>query len=48
MEIASLGLTWWLTQFFGVDGNYRHIWNDLDGLEGKTSALNLRLILLLE
>jgi len=48
MEIASLGLTWWLSSFFGVNGNYRYIWNDLDGLEGSTSALNLRLMLLLE
>ena len=48
MEVAALGLTWWLTPFFGVNGNYRYIWNDLDGLKGKTSALNLRLMLLLE
>ena len=48
MDIASLGLTWWLTPFFGVNGNYRYIWNELDGLKSRTSGLNARLMLLLE
>jgi len=48
MQIASFGVAWWLTPFFSVDLNYRYIWNEIDGLEGKTSGLNSRLVLLLE
>jgi phosphate-selective porin OprO/OprP len=48
MDIASLGLTWWLTPFFGVNANYRYIWNELDGLQSNASGLNARLILMLE
>ena len=48
MDVASLGLTWWATPFFGVSANYRYIWNELDGLEGESSGLNARLMLLLE
>jgi phosphate-selective porin OprO/OprP len=48
MDIASLGLTWWATPFFGVSANYRYIWNELDGVEGTSSGLNTRLMLLLE
>ena len=48
MDIASLGLTWWLTPFFGVNANYRYIWNVLDGLRSTASGLNARLMLLLE
>ena len=48
MDIASLGLTWWATPFFGLNANYRYIWNQLDGEEGTSSGLNTRLVLLLE
>jgi phosphate-selective porin OprO/OprP len=48
MDIASLGLTWWATPFFGVSANYRYIWNELGGAEGTSSGLNTRLMLLLE
>jgi phosphate-selective porin OprO/OprP len=48
MDIASLGLNWWLTPFFGFNANYRYIWNTLDGEEGTSSGLTARLILLLE
>jgi phosphate-selective porin OprO/OprP len=48
MDIASLGLTWWATPFLGVNANYRYIWNVLDGVEGTSSALNMRLMLMLE
>jgi len=48
MDIASLGLTWWATPFFGVSANYRYIWNTLDGVEGTSSGLNTRIMLLLE
>jgi phosphate-selective porin OprO/OprP len=48
MDIASLGMTWWLTPFFGVNANYRYIWNELDGREGTSSGFNGRLIIMLE
>ena len=48
MDIVSLGLTWWATPFFGISANYRYIWNELDGVEGTSSGLNTRLMLLLE
>ena len=48
MDIASLGLTWWLTPYFGVNANYRYIWNELGGLEGTSSGLNTRLMIMLE
>jgi phosphate-selective porin OprO/OprP len=48
MDIASLGLTWWLTPFFGVNANYRYIWNELGGAKGTASGLNTRVMLLLE
>jgi hypothetical protein len=48
MDIASLGLNWWATPFFGVNFNYRYIWNERHGLEDTSSGLNGRIILLLE
>jgi phosphate-selective porin OprO/OprP len=48
MDIASLGLTWWLTPIFSVGMNYRYIWNTRLGVEGTSSGLNTRLVLLLE
>jgi phosphate-selective porin OprO/OprP len=48
MDIASLGLSWWLTPFFSVGMNYRYIWNTRLGVEGTSSGLNTRLVLLLE
>lgn len=48
MDIASLGLNWWLTPFFAVNVNYRYIWNELGGEEGTSSGMNTRIILLLE
>ena len=48
MQIASAGLDWWLTPFFGVMLDYRYIWNELGGVEGASSGLNGRIVLLLE
>jgi phosphate-selective porin OprO/OprP len=48
MDIASLGLTWWLTPFFALGANYRYIWNELGGEEGTSSGFNSRIVLLLE
>ena len=48
MDIASLGVSWWLTPFFSVGMNYRYIWNTRLGVEGTSSGFNGRLLLLLE
>lgn len=48
MDVASIGLTWWATPFFGVNVNYRYIWNELGGEKGTSSGLNTRLMLMLE
>lgn len=48
MDIASLGANWWLTPIFSVGLNYRYIWNTRQGVEGTSSGLNARLVLLLE
>ncbi len=48
MDIASLGLTWWATPFFGLNANYRYIWNELDGVDGRSSGFNTRVMLMLE
>ena len=48
VDIASLGLTWWLTPIFSVSANYRYIRNDRLGVQGGSSGFNSRLLLLLE
>jgi phosphate-selective porin OprO/OprP len=48
MDIASAGLTWWLNPIFGVNVNYRYIWNELNGIEGTSSGFNSRLVLILQ
>ena len=48
MDIASLGLNWWLTPFFGINLNYRYIWNTRNGVEDTSSGFNSRVVLLLE
>ena len=48
MDIASLGISWWLTPFFSVGMDYRYIWNTRLGAEGTSSGLNSRILLLLE
>ena len=48
MDVASLGLTWWLTPIFSVSGNYRYVWNTLGGVDGTSSGFNARLLLILE
>ena len=48
MDVASLGVSWWLTPFFSLGMNYRYIWNTRLGEEGTTSGLNTRVVLLLE
>jgi len=48
MQIASLGLNWWLTPFFSLGANYRYIWNELDGVQGTSSGLMTRILLMLD
>ena len=48
LDILSAGLTWWLNPIFGVNINYRYIWNELDGNEGTSSGINSRLLLILQ
>ena len=48
LNIASAGLTWWLNPIFGLNLNYRYIWNELDNVEGTSSGINSRLILVLQ
>ena len=48
MQIATLGLNWWLTPFFTVNVGYRYIWNEQYGLEGTSSGFLSRIILVLE
>jgi phosphate-selective porin OprO/OprP len=48
MDIASLGLNWWLSPIFSINANYRQIWNTRVGIEDTSSGFNTRVILLLE
>jgi phosphate-selective porin OprO/OprP len=48
MNIASAGISWWLTPFFNVNLNYRYIWNTRYGVQDSSSGFNSRLVLLLE
>lgn len=48
LDIASAGLTWWLSPIFGITLNYRYIWNELDGVKGESSGINSRLMLILQ
>jgi len=48
VQIASLGLNWWLTPFFSLGANYRYIWNELDGVKGTSSGFTTRILLMLD
>jgi phosphate-selective porin OprO/OprP len=48
MRTFSLGLNWWLNQIFSVSVNYRLITLDRFGVEGDSSGVNARVVLLLE
>ena len=48
MDILSLGFSWWLTPVFNFNMNYRFITLDRFGVEGDSSGLNVRLLLVLE
>jgi phosphate-selective porin OprO/OprP len=48
MDVASLGLTWWLTPFITFSANYRYIWHERDGIEGTAHGINTRIGVSLE
>ena len=48
MQIASLGLNWWLTPYFSLGVNYRYIWNTLDEVEGNSSGFVTRILIMLD
>ena len=47
VDIATLGLTWWLTSNAYVSVNYRHIELDRFDLIGTSSGFNLRVLMML-
>ncbi len=48
MDILSLGFHWWLTPTFNFNMNYRYITLDRFGIEGTSSGIMTRVLLLLE
>jgi len=48
MDVLSLGLNWWPTRTSQFSLNYRHITLDRFGIEGDSSGLNARLLLMLD
>ena len=48
MDIISLGLNWWLSPVFNVNLNYRFIDNDQGGINGQSSGIMTRVMVVLE
>ena len=48
LDVLSLGLNWWLTRRAQFSINYRDISLDRDGLQGESSGVNVRLLLMLD
>jgi len=48
MDILSMGLNWWLSPVFNINVNYRYIWNERGGLNGRSSGALARVMLVLE
>jgi phosphate-selective porin OprO/OprP len=48
MDIYSLGVNWWFARNAHLGVNYRYITLDRDGMEGTSSGLNARLLLMLD
>ena len=48
MDIFSVGLNWWLSPIFNVNLNYRFIDNDQGGINGQSSGIMTRVMVLLE
>jgi phosphate-selective porin OprO/OprP len=47
-DIYSLGVNWWFTRSAHLGLNYRYISLDQEGLQGDSSGLNARIILMLD
>jgi phosphate-selective porin OprO/OprP len=48
MDILSLGVNWWLTGYFSLGLNYRHIVLDRFDERGASDGVNVRMLLVLE
>lgn len=48
MDIFSLGLNWWLSPIFNVNMNYRYIENEKGGINGQSSGIMTRVMVVLE
>ena len=48
MDIWSLGVNWWFTRSAHLGLNYRHISLDREGLQGGSSGINARILLMLD
>jgi phosphate-selective porin OprO/OprP len=48
MDITSVGLNWWLTRVAQFSLNYRYITLDQGGIEGDSSGITSRIVLILD
>ena len=48
MDILSVGLNWWLSPVFNVNLNYRFVDNELGGINGDSSGIMTRVMVVLE
>jgi len=48
MDILSLGAIWWFSRSAHFALNYRHITLDREGLQGNSSGINARILLMLD
>jgi len=48
MDIYSLGVNWWFTRSTSLSVNYRHITLDRSAIQGDSSGLNARIVLMLD
>jgi len=48
MDIYSLGVNWWFTRSTHLSVNYRHISLDRSAIQGDSSGLNARILLMLD
>ncbi len=48
MDIVSLGVNWWLTRWSQFGVNYRYVSLDRFDTDGRSSGVNLRLLLMLD
>jgi len=48
MDVLSLGINWWLTRKAQFSVDYRDISLDRSGIQGESSGLNARLLLMMD